>query len=112
MKQVFVSTLFVFCFAAIGFTAEPGVARFGVTTTDAPDREALFKNHRLCARMSETRSLSRDEVAMCQLAYLHLKLTFLDDVTPESYSMLTAPQRAEVNRAGYRAYMRWLGRSS
>ena len=109
MKQVIISVIFVFGFAAVGFGAVDGKSSSEhQESTTAIDRAKLYRTYRQCSDEAVRRFLSQDEVLGCSAVYLQLKLSFLEDVSLEDYAELSAVERARANSEGYRAYQEWV----
>ena len=78
------------------------------TDMDAPNPPAaLVAAYLRCSDAASQRMLNRQEAEECATMYLRLKLSFLPDVTLKSFRELSAPQRADANRRGYRRYLTW-----
>lgn len=109
MKQVFVSFVFVFAFAAVGFGAvnDKGQQRSDQTVPDS-ERFRQYQAYKECSDAALERHLAKDEVLLCTAIYLELKLSFVDGVSLADYAQLDTVSRAEVNKQGYRAYRAWV----
>ena len=109
MKQVLVSFVFVFAFAAVGFGAvTDNEQERSEETVPAGERLRHYVAYQQCSNAALERHLSKDEVLLCSAIYLELKLSFVEDVTAVDYSRLVSAERARVSKEGYLAYRKWV----
>jgi len=73
----------------------------------SPEDMPLILDYFICSELAEIRLLSPPEVAGCVELYTQVKLSFLEDVDQSDFREMSARQRAEVNRRGYKAYNDW-----
>ncbi len=104
MMQHVLLTSFVLALAAPGVCNAQDTA---FVTTMMEERGRLYAAYVSCSDLAAARVLSKGEVEACAVAYLHLKLSFLETVSPESYATMTNADRASASRRGYAAFRAW-----
>ena len=70
-------------------------------------RNVLYRSYRSCDGLFERHMPPASLARGCAQVYFLLKLSFLDDITPEKYFAMEAGDRAKANRQGYVAYRAW-----
>lgn len=111
MRRAF--SLFSFCASvAIGATSVamaeiPELPHQGDPVAMETYRGILYRNYRNCDDIFDSQLPPAGVALRCTHFYLLLKLSFLNDVTLESYLRMEASARAKTNRDGYDAYFAW-----
>ena len=61
----------------------------------------------LCNAEAEIRVLPPHEAQQCIGYQTAIKIELLEDVSPDSYAVMTTAERADFGRRGYQAYLEW-----
>jgi len=65
-----------------------------------------------CNALAEERPLSYGEAADCSVVIQRLKLSFVPDMSLETFNGLAPAERARINLAGYRAFRQWIAENA
>ncbi|WP_107497089.1 hypothetical protein [Thalassobius sp. I31.1] len=72
-----------------------------------PNVIALITFYLTCSVAAEERILTQSEVTSCASAYTAVKLSFIPDITPDTFAALPVEQRVAINNDAYAAWVAW-----